>query len=76
MSSIPSVHGRSGRLVTIPGMVPTIETMPAGCRFSTRCPFVEDACLDAPPPLAEVAPGHAAACINIPLEAKIKADAA
>jgi peptide/nickel transport system ATP-binding protein len=71
MSSIPSIHRRTGRLVTVPGMVPPIEAMPAGCRFATRCPFVEDACWPSPPALRELAPGHEAACINAPLEKRV-----
>ncbi len=33
-----------------------------GCVFYNRCPFAEDACRQARPPLAEVGAGHAAAC--------------
>ncbi|MFD2082737.1 peptide/nickel transport system ATP-binding protein [Actinopolymorpha cephalotaxi] len=40
-----------------------LEGEPArtGCVFANRCPFAEDRCREAPP-LAEVAPGHRAAC--------------
>ena len=34
----------------------------AGCRFYDRCPCAEPACLTCQPTLAEVAPGHYAAC--------------
>ncbi|MBO0810814.1 MAG: ABC transporter ATP-binding protein [Microlunatus sp.] len=34
-----------------------------GCIFSNRCPFVEDACRKARPPMTEVSPGHRAACL-------------
>src|SRR5260221_281892 len=53
---------------TIEGRVPTLATRPAGCRFAARCPFVVDACLNAPPPLAMVSDGHASRCIRAPLE--------
>jgi oligopeptide/dipeptide ABC transporter ATP-binding protein len=33
-----------------------------GCVFANRCPFAEDACRKARPPLAEVGDGHTAAC--------------
>ena len=69
MNSVPSLGGRRGRLTTIPGMVPLIDAMPAGCRFAPRCPFATEACGAAVPALRELAPGHAAACIHAPLEA-------
>lgn len=33
-----------------------------GCPFADRCPLVSDVCRSQEPPLAEVAPGHYAAC--------------
>ncbi len=35
---------RTQPLPTIPGRVPTLFDVPSGCRFASRCPFVEDAC--------------------------------
>ncbi len=35
-----------------------------GCRFASRCPKATDECLTAEPPLAEIGPGHVAACIR------------
>ncbi|MEQ9608926.1 MAG: dipeptide ABC transporter ATP-binding protein DppD, partial [Kiloniellaceae bacterium] len=69
MNSVPALGGRRGRLTTIPGMVPLIDAMPAGCRFAPRCPFATEACRAAVPPLRSLGPGHAAACIHAPLEA-------
>jgi peptide/nickel transport system ATP-binding protein len=68
MGSIPSLGRREGRLASIPGTVPPPEVWPEGCRFASRCPFVLDACRARRPPLAELRPGHAAACIRAPLE--------
>ena len=68
MASIPrralSLGGRTARLAEIPGVVPTPETLPAGCAFAARCPRVLDACRLAPPAAHEVAAGHAVACLN------------
>ena len=77
MSSVPSIGARNGRLATIAGMVPTVDALPAGCRFAPRCPFATAACSAARPPLrplgrdAGAGPdsGHLAACIHAPLEA-------
>jgi peptide/nickel transport system ATP-binding protein len=56
----PTPQKRS--LVTIPGSIPRVDELPPGCIFAPRCSFVEDACREARPPLAEVAAGHLAAC--------------
>jgi peptide/nickel transport system ATP-binding protein len=42
--------------------------LPSGCRFAARCPFVGEACLKAPPPLAALGPGRWSRCIKTPLE--------
>ena len=57
--------GRGPRLTTIPGRVPELIDLPAGCGFADRCTLVVDACRQAPPPAVEVAPGHAARCIRL-----------
>ena len=41
LRSIPT--GR-GRLVEIPGMVPSLAELPAGCKFADRCPEVRERC--------------------------------
>ncbi len=66
MSSVPPLRGARTRLSTVPGIVPSIETMPQGCRFATRCPFAQPVC-GTTPPLAPVGPGHHAACHFAPL---------
>ena len=68
ISSVPSLGERGGRLATIPGMVPTVERMPAGCRFAPRCPFADAGCRAELPPLTQIAEGHSAACRYAPLE--------
>ena len=69
ISSLPSLGARRGRLVTIPGTVPTPAEMPSGCRFAARCPFVGQDCLERPA-LTDVTPGHAVACWRAPIEAE------
>ncbi|MCH8182359.1 MAG: ABC transporter ATP-binding protein [Proteobacteria bacterium] len=44
------------RLNTIPGVVPELADLPAGCTFAERCGLVTDECRAAPPPLTSVAP--------------------
>ncbi len=67
LGSIPKLDHKRERLPSIEGRVPDMTNPPAGCRFAARCPFVEEACRTAPPPLVEVAPGHLSRCRRAPL---------
>jgi peptide/nickel transport system ATP-binding protein len=63
LGALPSVDERGvDRLIPVPGAPPSLINLPPGCPFSPRCPLVEQACLDAEPPLETVEPGHLAAC--------------
>ncbi|WP_414475544.1 ABC transporter ATP-binding protein [Microvirga sp. M2] len=64
LASIPDTKGPRGRLVTIEGAVPSIGTMPKGCRYAPRCTFRRDICDKEPPRLGIVGPGQAAACLQ------------
>jgi oligopeptide/dipeptide ABC transporter ATP-binding protein len=44
------------------GDVPSPVRMPPGCRYHPRCPHAERVCREQEPPLAELRPGHLAAC--------------
>ena len=55
---------RGTRLATIPGRVPELVDLPAGCPFADRCPRVIDACRPAVPPPIAVAAAHDARCIR------------
>jgi oligopeptide/dipeptide ABC transporter ATP-binding protein len=68
LGSLPSGDDRAATLAAIEGTPPNPIALPTGCRFHPRCPFVEPRCREAEPPLAEVAPGQAAACWRAPLE--------
>jgi peptide/nickel transport system ATP-binding protein len=68
LGSIPRLDQRTSHLATIDGMVPNMSAPPKGCRFAARCPFAESACTAAPPPFAEVSPGHWSRCLRSPLE--------
>src|SRR5437763_2889556 len=68
LGSIPRLGRRAAHLATIEGVVPNMTKPPSGCRFAARCPFVGDACVKAPPPLAQLNPTHWSRCIKAPLE--------
>ncbi len=50
------------RLAEIPGIVPLLIDLPAGCTFAPRCPFADDKCTSEFPPYTERKPGHWVAC--------------
>ena len=60
-AAIPRLDQPGQALSAIPGRVPPLDAMPAGCRFAPRCPLRRAGC-EAEQTLAEVAPGHAARC--------------
>jgi oligopeptide/dipeptide ABC transporter ATP-binding protein len=65
MASIPRPSKeRKGteRLRAIPGNVPSIMNLPAGCKFCTRCTVKIDKCDREEPPLREIAPDHFVRC--------------
>lgn len=65
LASIPRLDATpKSRLTIIPGMVPGLLDLPAGCRFANRCPHQTDICVRQVPPLELVGPGHQAACLR------------
>jgi oligopeptide transport system ATP-binding protein len=44
------------------GTLPDPLAPPSGCHFRTRCAFADERCAAEAPALAEIAPGHLAAC--------------
>ncbi|MGE0765636.1 MAG: ABC transporter ATP-binding protein [Hyphomicrobiaceae bacterium] len=59
-ASVPGA-GRT-RLQEIKGMVPSLSSLPPGCRFAPRCGLATDRCQSADPPLLEYRPNHFIAC--------------
>lgn len=58
---IPDVNYKQD-LVILDGNVPSPTNPPSGCRFHTRCPFVEVVCREIEPELKQVEPHQFAAC--------------
>ncbi|MGP7818333.1 ABC transporter ATP-binding protein [Niallia sp. 01092] len=51
IDSIPHLEYEGNqRLYSIPGSVPTLQQMPKGCRFHTRCPYAMEKCVTEKPP--------------------------
>lgn len=69
LASVPRLTREAGqrteRLAEIPGIVPPLEALPAGCHFAPRCSKATDKCRSAYPPLEAVkngGAGHHVAC--------------
>ena len=61
---LPGAHNHRTRLAEIPGAVPRLDREIDACVYADRCAFAEPQCRAGLPPLAEVAPGHRAACVR------------
>jgi peptide/nickel transport system ATP-binding protein len=64
LQSIPRLgeeNLKKNRLEAIPGLVPSLLDLPAGCKFSNRCKYVFDRCIEEPP-LIEAEPRHSVRC--------------
>ncbi len=66
LASIPVLGhrtlGMDEDLTEIKGMIPSLYDLPAGCRFSNRCPRVMDKCSTHLPELTEMNGGHQVRC--------------
>jgi peptide/nickel transport system ATP-binding protein len=62
LQSIPRMGKSIERLAQIEGSMPRPGGIPPGCAFHPRCPKRFGPCDQTVPPLAEVVPGHLAAC--------------
>jgi len=59
---IPDPKVKRNRIL-LEGDLPSPVDLPKGCRFYSRCPQRISDCLKEDPPLAQIRPGHWAACI-------------
>ncbi len=64
INSLPEIGDRSRR-IGAPGSPPSLAHPPGGCRFNPRCPLVMDVCREKVPAMAEIKPGHSAACFRL-----------
>ncbi|RIK36037.1 MAG: methionine ABC transporter ATP-binding protein [Chloroflexi bacterium] len=63
LAAIPVLGEHKETLAVIPGSVPNLISLPQGCKFSPRCPYVkEEVCTGETPELREVKAGHWVRC--------------
>jgi len=63
LRAMPRVDADSQVLDSIPGGVPAITAMPAGCAFAPRCRLKEARCEARRPDLTDIGPGHQVRCV-------------
>ena len=61
-AALPDVSRRGMALTTIPGQVPSLAAMPAGCRFADRCAHAMPVCREISPDWRQVEMTHALRC--------------
>ncbi|MCE5256566.1 MAG: ABC transporter ATP-binding protein [Spirochaetaceae bacterium] len=62
LAATPRLFQKVEKLHFIPGTPPDLIEPPLGCRFNPRCNKAIPRCREEEPPLAEIEPGHMAAC--------------
>jgi peptide/nickel transport system ATP-binding protein len=63
LQSIPGTENNdNNRLFGIPGSVPSIQRMPQGCRFHSRCEYATEKCIHEQPTLKTIKPNHQVKC--------------
>lgn len=63
LKAIPSLDGRE-TLYSIPGAVPALADLPAGCRFCRRCEEAAPDCEQGVPPLVDLDGDHKVRCFR------------
>ncbi|WNK00042.1 ABC transporter ATP-binding protein [Thalassospiraceae bacterium LMO-JJ14] len=63
LGSVPGHNTRGHRLYQIPGMAPSLLSLPKGCAFQSRCPRADEACHVEPEITAPV-PNRAVRCFH------------
>jgi peptide/nickel transport system ATP-binding protein len=61
IDSVPSRNRRGQKLLQIPGMTPSLLSLPAGCAFRSRCTRADAACGQPPP---ETGAGQTVRCFH------------
>jgi oligopeptide/dipeptide ABC transporter ATP-binding protein len=62
MRSVPNVDEEVEYLYSIEGQPPALDSLPPGCTFAPRCPYVFDRCNQEFPVAVPVGEGHIATC--------------
>jgi oligopeptide/dipeptide ABC transporter ATP-binding protein len=72
LNTVPVLGTRNRQLDFIPGQVPDMAHLPAGCAFQTRCESVMDHCRTDSPGIASINSSHTASCHLIQKEDRLR----
>ena len=64
-AAMPRLREGRRRLHAIPGTVPELADLPAGCTFADRCSLARETCRSRSPDMLPVGKGHSAACLRL-----------
>lgn len=64
LASLPSMKQKKEELYSIPGMVPNLLEMPAGCAFCPRCPIADSQCQMRYPEFQKISDHHMVRCLK------------
>jgi len=62
LKAVPKLETKVDRLTSITGQPPRLDRLPAGCRFSPRCPRSDKKCVKELPTLVEMNSNHYVRC--------------
>ncbi|MBU1247613.1 MAG: ABC transporter ATP-binding protein [Proteobacteria bacterium] len=65
IAALPQTGGTGARLTQIPGIMPSLVNLPAGCSFHPRCPLCQEICKTQVPPLEAKTSGRILACFMV-----------
>lgn len=62
LNAVPKIGENSGNKDILKGDLPSVQNLPQGCKFHTRCPYVTDICRVYSPDFTECSPEHKVRC--------------
>jgi oligopeptide/dipeptide ABC transporter ATP-binding protein len=62
LDSVPQLHTKAERLISIAGTPPRVDARPTGCRFAPRCSNAQPRCHSETPPMQVLAAEHTVSC--------------
>ncbi len=63
ISAVPSIHKKETEEIKLQGELPSPKNPPVGCRFHTRCPYVQDICKQKEPDIIKLSDSHCVRCV-------------
>ncbi len=62
ISAVPSIHEKQTQEIKLEGDLPSPKKPPKGCRFNTRCAYVQEICSQKEPAITKISDSHCVRC--------------